>query len=289
MEEIQKNITDAYGQDMQKYIDLALEYGLVLLGALAVFVIGRWGAKLLTKMLRNAMTKGKVDETLSSFLANIAYAALLTFVVISALGTLGVNTTSFAAIIAAAGLAIGFALQASLSNFASGVMIIVLKPFTKGDYVELAGTAGTVEEVTIFTTTLKSPDNKIIIVPNGSITSSNIVNFSRQSERRVDMVFGIGYDDDIKLAKDTLATILDRNDKVLKEPAYTIAVGELGDNSVNFVCRPWVKTADYWDVYFTTHEQVKLEFDKVGLTIPFPQQDVHMHPVSANVSSEKTA
>lgn len=266
-------------EDTDKYINLAIEYGTNILGAIAVFIIGKIVSKILVNLLKKALKKSEADDTLISFLANIAYAALITFVVISALGTLGVNTTSFAAVIAAAGLAIGLALQGSLSNFASGVLIIVFKPFKKGDFVEAAGIAGVVEEVTVFTTKFKTGDNKVVIIPNASVTGGAITNYSKEETRRVDMVFGIGYDDDIKLAKKTLEKILAKNEKVLKDPAPKIAVSELADSSVNFVCRPWVKTADYWDVWFETHEAVKAEFDKAGISIPFPQQDVHMHTV----------
>lgn len=292
---IMENINEALGnlskEDTAAYVDMAVEYGTTILGAVLVFFIGRIIAKALTKLTKKALQKGDVDETLTNFLANITYAALLTFVVISALGTLGVNTASFAATIAAAGLAIGLALQGSLSNFASGVMIIAFRPFAKGDFVEVAGTSGSVEEVTIFTTKLKTPDNKVVIVPNGSITSGNITNYSKEDTRRVDMVFGIGYDDNIKLAKETMQKILDNDSRVLKDPAPTIAVKELGDSSVNFVCRPWVKTSDYWAVWFDTHEAVKNEFDTAGISIPFPQQDVHMHQVGApaNENDKKKA
>ena len=269
-----------------KIAELGIEYGTSIIGALAVFVLGRWVSKILVRLFKKALARGGVEVTLISFLSNIAYAALLTFVVISALGTLGVNTSSFAAVIAAAGLAIGLALQGSLSNFASGVMIIAFKPFVKGDYIDAAGTSGSVDDVSIFTTTLKTPDNKIVIVPNGAITTETITNYSREKKRRVDMVFGIGYDDDIKLAKNTLKEILSKNKKILKTPAPIIAVSELADSSVNFVCRPWVKTEDYWDVNFAIHEAVKIEFDKKGLTIPYPQQDVNMKQFNSDSTAE---
>lgn len=291
MESLNEKLNGLTQEDTAVYVDMGIEYGTTILGAILVFFIGRIIAKTLTKLTRKALKKGNVDETLTNFLANITYAALLTFVVISALGTLGVNTASFAATIAAAGLAIGLALQGSLSNFASGVMIIAFRPFVKGDFVEAAGTSGSVEEVTIFTTKLKTPDNKVVIVPNGSITSDNITNYSQESTRRVDMVFGIGYDDDIKLTKETLKKILDNDSRVLKDPAPVIAVKELADSSINFVCRPWVNTADYWAVWFDTHEAVKAEFDKAGISIPFPQRDVHIfeEKSAANENDKKKA
>jgi small conductance mechanosensitive channel len=203
----------------------------------------------------------------------------MTFVIVAAIGTLGVQTTSFVAVLGAAGLAVGFALQGSLSNFAAGVMLIVFRPFKAGDYVEAGGTAGSVQEVSIFTTVMKTPDNKKVIIPNSQITGGSITNYSAMETRRVDMVFGIGYGDNIKQAKDTLEQILAADERILKDPAPTIAVSELADSSVNFVVRPWVKTADYWAVYFDLTEKVKLTFDEKGISIPFPQQDVHMHQV----------
>lgn len=280
-------LNDLSPEKTEKYLDIGIDYGLNLVGAIAVFLIGRWISKFIVSLIRRALGRSKVDETLISFLSNIVYAALLTFVVISALGTLGIDTTSFAAVIAAAGLAIGLALQGSLSNFASGVLIIVFKPFRKGHFVEAAGVSGSVEEVTIFTTKFKTPDNKIIIVPNASITDGTITNYSKEKKRRVDMVFGIGYDDDIKLAKKTLEKILSKDKRVLKDPAPKIALHELGDSSVNFICRPWVNTPDYWDVYWDTHEAVKEEFDKAGISIPFPQSDIHIHQVEDKTKSSK--
>jgi len=206
----------------------------------------------------------------------------MVFVFIAALGTLGVETASFAAVIAAAGLAVGFALQGSLSNFAAGVMLIIFRPFKAGDFVEAGGAMGAVEAVNIFNTIMKSPDNKKVIIPNSKITGDSIVNYSAQDTRRVDMVFGIGYDDDIRKAKSTLEQILASDERVLKDPAPTVAVSELADSSVNFVVRPWVKTADYWGVFFDITEKVKLTFDEQGISIPFPQRDIHMFQEAAN-------
>ena len=216
---------------------------------------------------------------LAGFIANLVHIALKVLVVIFVLGTLGIPTTGFAAIIAAAGFAIGFALQGSLGNFAAGVMVMIFKPFKVGDYIEGAGHAGSVEDVGIFATIMKTPDNKRIIIPNGELTASSLVNYSANPTRRVDMVFGIGYTDDIDEARSVLQAIIDADPRVLKDPAPTIAVSELADSSVNFVCRPWVESDDYWDVLFDVTEKVKKEFDKKGISIPFPQQDVHMHQV----------
>ncbi len=254
-------------------------YGLRVLGAIAIFVVGKWFIKQGAKFAEKIMVKANVDKILISFSANIIYALGITFVVIAALGQLGIQTTSLAAIIGAAGLAIGLALQGSLSNLAAGIMLIIFRPFKVGNYIEAAGTGGSVEELSIFTTTLKTPDNKIVIVPNSRITESNITNYSTRAERRVDLVFGIGYDDDIKLTKELLQKILNEDERILAEPEPRIAVSELADSSVNFVVRPWVKTKDYWDVFYDLTEKVKVEFDKAGISIPFPQQDVYLHSV----------
>ena len=267
--------------DAQEWTNLAVTYGIKLITAIAIFVIGRWIAKAITGLLRKAMKRANADDMLVGFLGNIAYGLLLTFIVIAALSQIGIETTSLAAILAAAGLAIGLALQGSLSNFAAGVMIIIFRPFSKGDYVEAAGTAGSVHDINIFTTTLKTPDNKTVIVPNSSVTGGNITNFSAESKRRVDLVFGIGYNDDIKKAKNVLEQVLAADERVLQDPAPVVAVSELADSSVNFVVRPWVKTSDYWDVLWDTTEAVKEAFDKEGISIPFPQQDVHMHDIVA--------
>jgi small conductance mechanosensitive channel len=257
--------------------DLLTQYGPIIVKVLATLLIGWFAARILTSIARRAMIRAKVDATVVGFAGNLLYAALLTLVVITALGKLGVPTGSFIAVVGAAGLAVGFALQGSLANFAAGVLLIIFRPFKVGDFVEAAGVSGVVEDVQVFATALKSPDNKRIIVPNSAITGSNITNYSAKETRRVDLVFGIGYGDDIKKAKDILEDLLAQDDRVLKDPAPTVAVLELADSSVNIVARPWVKTADYWSVHFDTTEAVKLAFDKEGITIPFPQQDVHMH------------
>lgn len=255
----------------------AMAHGWNILMAIVLFIIGRLAISLLTGFLRRLMNRAKVDQTLSKFLMNLVNMLLMVILVIVALDYLGIETTSFIAILGAAGLAVGFALQASLSNFASGVMLIAFKPFQVGDFVEAGGTSGTVEEITIFNTVMRSSDNKKIIVPNGQITGRNIINNSAMDTRRVDMVFGIGYGDDIRKAKEILARLVNEDGRILKDPVPTIAVGELADSSVNFICRPWVKTADYWSVYWDLTEKVKLTFDAEGISIPFPQQDVHLY------------
>lgn len=251
-------------------------YGLRLLAAIAVYILGRLAAKLATNILERTLERRKVDPTLASFVTSLTSIGLTVFVIIAALSQLGIQTTSIVAVVGAAGLAVGLALQGSLSNFAAGFLMIMFRPFQVGDYIEGAGTIGTVESIHIFTTQIVTPDNKVIIVPNASLTSDNIVNWSRKKRRRVDMVFGISYGDDIDKARSVLEAVLAEDDRVLKEPAPMILVGELGDSSVNLLCRPWVPTADYWMFFWETTETVKKRFDHAGITIPFPQRDVHL-------------
>ena len=247
--------------------------------AAAILIGGIWLAKQIKKYVVLIMERRNIDALLASFSSNIVYVALVAFVVIAALSQLGIQTTSFVAIIGAAGLAIGLALQGSLANFASGVMIIAFRPFKVGDFIEAGGVAGVVEGIQIFSTQMRTGDNKAIIIPNSGITSGNITNYSAKDTRRVDMVFGIGYGDDIKKAKDILMELITDDERILKDPEPLVAVSELGDSSVNFVVRPWVNSADFWGVKFDYTEAVKLRFDKEGISIPFPQQDVHLHKV----------
>ena len=262
---------------IEKLREFASAYGPNVVAAIVTLFVGWLVARFLRGVLRKVMAKAKVDPMLVGFCTSLAYAALMTLVVITALGKLNVPTGSFIAVIGAAGLAVGFALQGSLGNFAAGVMLIIFRPFRVGDFVEAAGTSGSVEDIQIFATTLKTPDNKVITIPNAGITGGNIINYSAQPTRRVDLVFGVGYGDDLQKAKEILGNILAQDERVLKDPESTIAVSELADSSVNFVVRPWVKTADYWGVYFGVTEAVKTQFDKAGISIPYPQQDVHMH------------
>ncbi|MDD9901062.1 MAG: mechanosensitive ion channel [Alphaproteobacteria bacterium] len=252
-------------------------YGLKILGALAIFLVGKWVVGLGVRFVQRLMEKAGVDKTLRSFGGNILHALGLAVVILAVLGQVGVQTASLVAVLGAAGLAVGLALQGSLSNFAAGVMIILFRPFRVGDYIEAASVAGSVHDLSIFTTTLTTPDNKTVIVPNANITSSNIINYSAQERRRVDLVFGIGYGDDIKKAKEILTRLVKEDPRVLAEPEPVIAVAELGDSSVNFWVRPWVKTSDFWPFKFEIVEKVKLAFDAEGVTIPFPQRDVHLH------------
>ncbi len=257
--------------------EILLQYGPRVLGALIILTLGYLAARLGRGVVRRLMRRARVEPTVATFVGNLTYMLLLAFVVVATLEKLGVNTTSFAAVVAAAGLAIGLALQGSLGNFASGFLIILLRPFKVGDYVEAAGIAGTVEAINVFSTELKTPDNKQIIVPNSKITGDNVTNYSAKERRRVDMVFGIGYDDDVRRAKEILLRILAEDPRVLEDPAPVVAVSELADSSVNFVVRPWVARDDYWSVYWDVTEKVKLELDAAGISIPFPQRDVHLH------------
>ncbi|BBO67541.1 mechanosensitive ion channel protein [Desulfosarcina alkanivorans] len=262
---------------LEKVYQLLTVYGLKVLAALAIFIIGRWVAKGVRKLVERVMTKGKVDPTLISFTSNMAYIGLLAFIVIAALGQLGIQTTSFIAILGAAGLAVGLALQGSLSNFAAGFLLIIFRPFKVGDLIEGAGVFGVVEAIQIFTTQLKTADNKTVIVPNAKLTDDNIVNWTVKGTRRVDMVMGIGYEDDIDKARSLMTDVIAADDRILKDPAPQISVSELADSSVNFVVRPWVKVEDYWGVYFDLTEKIKKAFDANGVSIPFPQRDVHVY------------
>ncbi|MDH3892907.1 MAG: mechanosensitive ion channel [candidate division Zixibacteria bacterium] len=263
-------------------LDWAYLFGPKVIGALAIIILGRIGVGIVAGIIRRLMARAQVDETLTKFVVSLTRIALLVFVFIAALGTLGFETTSFVAVIGAAGLAVGFALQGSLANFASGVMLVIFRPFSVGDYVEAGGQSGAVEEIHIFSTVLRTPDNKKVIIPNSRITGDNIVNYSAKDTRRVDLVFGIGYGDDLLKAKRILERIIADDSRILKDPGPTIAVLELADSSVNFAVRPWVKTADYWSVLFDITEKVKLTFDGEGISIPFPQQDVHMYQVTGS-------
>jgi len=266
---------------LDKIIDWAAIYGWKIVGALAILIIGRIVVGIITGMVKKIMRKSNMDETLIKFLGSLTKTGLMVILFIVVLNQLGVQTTSFVAIIGAIGLAIGFALQGSLANFAAGVMLILFRPFKAGDFVEAGGTVGSIEEIGIFSTIMKTPDNKKIIIPNSNITGGNIVNYSAKDTRRVDLVFGIGYDDDLKKAKQLLEQILQGDNRILKDPAPVVAVSELADSSVNFIVRPWVNSADYWAVYWDLTEKVKLTFDAEGISIPYPQQDVHMHQVTA--------
>jgi len=251
-------------------------YAIKIIGALLIFIIGKWLSRRIANLLAKLMAKNNVDQAVVGFLTNLTYYALLVVVFIAALGKLGINTTSFLAIVGAAGLAIGLALKDSLSNFAAGVMLVMFRPFTVGDVVSAAGITGKVEKITIFNTLFCTADNQLIIVPNNKIISDVITNINAKDTRRIDLVVGISYSDDMTQTKEILEGLARDDSRVLDDPAVTIAVSELADSSVNLVFRPWVKTADYWAVRFGLTEKIKTSLDAAGISIPFPQQDVHL-------------
>ena len=277
--------TAATGIDWASLVELiqtnGLEFGKNLLIAIAIFYVGKLVVSLIVRGLRKVMRARELDETLQSFLSNLLRMALMVVVIVAAIGQLGIQTASFIAIFGAAGLAVGLALQGSLSNFAAGVLIVLFRPYKVGDFVEAAGISGSVEQVQILTTLLRTPDNKSIIVPNSQIMNSVITNYSANETRRVDLVVGVSYSDDLDKVRKTIEEIVSADDRVLADPAYKIAVSELADSSVNFIVRPWVKTADYWPVHFDLTEKIKKRFDEVGISIPFPQQDVHLYKADA--------
>ncbi len=260
-----------------KIWELLTIYGIKVIAAVAVLIVGRWIAKGSANLTKTVMNKRQVDPTIVKFVANLIYIALLVFVVLAALGQLGIQTTSFIAVLGAAGLAIGLALQGSLSNFAAGFLMIIFRPFKVGDFIEGAGVSGTVESIYIFTTQLLTVDNKKVIIPNASLTAGNITNYSAQGTRRVDLVFGISYGDDIDQAKKIIWEVLNKETRILKEPAPMVVLAGLGDSSVDIAVRPWVAVADYWAVYSSLLENVKKSFDAGGISIPFPQRDVHVY------------
>lgn len=269
--------------DVSKYTDMAVmyasQYGLKIIAAILIFIVGKWAANKLSVLSKNMMIKAKIDHTLAEFAESIIYFIILVMVILASLNTLGINTTSFLAVFGAASLAVGLALKDSLSNIGAAVIIIIFRPFKIGDFIEAGGASGTVKDINLFSTIIEPIDKSIIIVPNSSIINGNITNFSKRTQRRVDHVFGIGYDDDLKLAKETLLEIIKADERVLEDPAPLVAVSELADSSVNLVFRAWVATDDYWDVYFDMLERVKLTFDEKGISIPYPQMDVHTNQV----------
>ncbi|MGS2727387.1 mechanosensitive ion channel family protein [Psychroserpens sp. BH13MA-6] len=266
--------------DLQKWIDkgyeLLIEFGPKVLAAIAIWIIGSWVVKSLVKGLRKTMDKKEYDPSLKKFLLNLINWILKIILIIVVLGTVGVETTSFAAVIAAAGLAIGLALQGSLANFAGGVLLMIFKPIKIGDLIEAQGEIGVVKEIEIFTTKLTGLSNKEIIIPNAALSNGNIVNYTTEGTRRVDLVFGVGYDSDIKQTKDVFKQVVEAHPLILKDPAPTIALTELADSSINFVVRPWCKAEDYWTVYFDITEQTKEALDAAGIDIPYPHS-VEIH------------
>ena len=261
---------------LQKIYEYLAQYGLRILGALIIFLIGRWLAKIASQWIEKALIKSRLDKTLVSFIKNLSYIVLLVLVAMAAVKPIGIETAQFAVALGAAGLAIGLALQGSLSNFASGFLMIIFHPFKVGDFIEAAGIKGTVKEIQIFNTIVNTPDNVRAIIPNAKITDSNILNYTATGTRRVDLVIGVSYEDDLKKAKSIIEGVLASDDRILNDPAPKVAVSELADSSVNFVVRPWVNSADYWDVYFEMTAKIKLALDQNGITIPFPQRDIHI-------------
>jgi small conductance mechanosensitive channel len=257
------------------YTKFIAPWSVKILIALMIFLIGQLVAKMIARVLGKVLSHTKLDNILVGFIQSLVNALLMVFVIVAALDQLGVNTNSVIAVLGAAGLAIGLALQGSLQNFAAGFMLLIFRPFKAGDFVEAAGTAGSIEKIGIFSTTMHTGDNKEVIIPNGSIYSGNIINYSKRPTRRIDMIFSIGYGDDIRKARDVITDIIKAEPRVLPEPETLIAVGELGASSVNFFVRPWVKTDDYWAVKFALTEKIKLAFDENGISIPFPQMDIH--------------
>ncbi len=257
-------------------IDLAKEFGPKLLTAIIIYIIGSWVIKRIVKAAKRMMAKSKYDESLQLFLLNMISWTLKIFLILLVISTLGINVTTFAAVIAAAGLAIGLALQGSLSNFAGGVLIMIFKPYKIGDLIEAQGTLGVVKEIEIFTTKLVTPDHKLAIVPNGAMANGNIINYTAEGKMRVDITIGVGYGEDIKTAKEVLLNVLLADDNVLKNPEPSVNVSELADSSVNFAVRPYCKPEHYWDVYFGALENCKLALDKAGIEIPYPHS-VEIH------------
>lgn len=266
--------------------ELILTYGPKFVLAILTLVIGFWIIGWVGRMIGRVMERRKVDETLRPFLRRIATVSLKVMLLISVAGMVGIEVTSFIVVVGAAGLALGFALQGSLANFAGGVLILLFKPFQVGEYVEAQGEAGTVERIDIFHTTLKTPDNKVVVMPNGPLANGNVVNYSREPTRRLDLVFGISYDDDIDKARKVLRGLMGKDKRILKEPEPQVLLSELGDSSVDLTMRVWLKAEDYWPFKFEMVEKVKKAFDRHGLTIPFPQREMRVYNYDAGKSGK---
>jgi small conductance mechanosensitive channel len=274
---------------MNRIYAILAAYGLKIIGALLILLVGRWAAKLLSSLVGKALTRAKVDPTLVPFIDNLGYTAMLMFVVIAALAEAGVQTASVVAVLGAAGLAVGLALQGSLANFASGVLLLMFKPFRVGDFVEIAGTKGTVQAIHVFNTVLNAPDNVRIIVPNGQVTSGSILNYTINGTRRIDLVVSVSYDDDLQKARRVIEGVLAADKRILPEPAPLVAVSEMADSSMDFVVRPWVKTDDYWPVFYDLTEKLKVTLDEQGITIPFTQQEIFLRADTAATAALKNA
>ncbi len=257
--------------------ELLSSFGISFFIALCILIIGRQAIKIIIKLISSALERSNTEDTVRIFVTNLLNTLLMIVVFIAAINQLGIQTTSIIAVLGAAGLAIGLALQGSLSNFAAGILIVIYRPYKVGDYIQADNHLGTVDDIQIFSTVLRTPDNKIVVVPNGSIMNGSIVNFSHQKERRIDIVIGCSYDDDIDKVKEVLADVLSKDERILKEPKPRIALSELADSSVNFIVRPWVKNSEYLDVLYSLLEEIKKRFDQEGISIPYPQSDVHIH------------
>lgn len=258
-----------------------LDFGIRIITALLIFVIGKWIVKIISGAISRAFARSKMDETLNQFLTKIVYTMLLLVVILAAVDRLGVKTTSMVAIIGAAGLAVGLAMQGSLSNFAAGVMLIIFRPFKIGDFIDAGGIKGIVEEISIFTTNLRTPDNLAVIVPNSHITGGSITNFAAKDTRRIDLTFGVAYDDNIEAAKKAIWDVIKADERILADPEPVVGVMELADSSVNIIARPWVNRADFLVVRMDLLEKVKTALEGAGCSIPFPQRDVHLHQVES--------
>lgn len=261
--------------------ELMIQYAVNVVTALLILFIGNWVVKKVAGSVAAVLKKRDLDQTVVDFIENMVRYVMFAIVLIAALGRVGVETASIVAVIGAAGLAIGLALQGSLSNFAAGVLIVTFRPFKSGDYVEVGGVAGSVASIQIFSTVLTTPDNKMVVVPNGTVISSPITNYSRHATRRIDFIIGVSYKSDLQKTKEVLTRIVKADERVLQDPEPTIGVHALMDSSVNFVVRPWVKTEDYWSTYFDLMQAIKEGLDKEGIEIPFPQMDVHYHAAMA--------
>jgi len=263
---------------------ILIDFAIKLIVALAIVFIGKFVANMVRQGVIKVMRHKAMDDAIISFISSLLYGMLFFIVIVAAISHLGFNTTSLVAIVGAAGLAIGLALQGSLSNFASGVLLIVFKPFKSGDFIEVSGVTGIVEQILIFSTQLRTGDNKTVIIPNGAITSGTITNYSTKPTRRIDLIIGVSYDADLAKAKALLLKVASADERVLEDKPVTVGVSELADSSVNFVVRPWVKSADYWPTYFDLLEKIKTELDNEGIEIPFPQLSVHMNKEEKNES-----
>jgi|TARA_B110000263_G_scaffold37135_1_gene28699 small conductance mechanosensitive channel len=269
-------------QEIMNYaIEITSNFGLKLLTALIVVIVGRQLVKILLKVIKVALEKANTEETVRIFIANLLNTVFTVIIFVAAINQLGVETTSIIALLGAAGLAIGLALQGSLANFAAGILIVIFRPYKVGDYIEAGTNVGTVKDIQIFSTVLRTPDNKAIVVPNGSIMDGSITNYSEQPTRRIDIIASCSYEDDLDKVKQVLKTILDSEERILTEPKPQIAVSELAESSVNFIVRPWVNSSDYLPVMYSLLEQIKKTFDQEGISIPYPQSDIHIHEKKA--------